>query len=209
MGVPVKPLSAGLLAAWLRHFAAAVTAAEPLLTDLDRRIGDADHGLNLNRGLAAVAALDPDACASARDYANRAAMALVSGVGGAAGPLYGTFLLRLARALPPDGAITAAEWSAALRAGVAGLVERGRAEPGDKTMLDALVPALDAFDAAPAGTDPFAAAAAAAAAGRDATVDLVARKGRASYLGERSRGIADPGATSAALLVASAAATLS
>ncbi len=204
----MKPLSAGLLASWLRHYAAAVAAAEPVLTDLDRQIGDADHGTNMQRGLSAVATVDPAGCSSARDYGKRAAMTLVSSVGGAAGPLYGTFLLRLGAALPPDGEITAAQWSAALRAGLTGLVERGHAEPGDKTMVDALAPALDAFDAAPPGTDPFAAAAVAAAAGRDATVDLVARRGRASYLGERSRGVADPGATSAALLIASAAATL-
>lgn len=202
----MRPLSAALLADWLRHFADAVAAAEPELTELDRLIGDADHGTNLNRGFSAVAAIDPGDCASARDYGKRAGMALVSSVGGASGPLYGTFLLRLAAALPPDGDITAAQWSAALRAGLDGLVARGKAERGDKTMVDALAPALDAFDAAE--QEPFAAAAAAAAAGRDATVDLVARKGRASYLGERSRGVADPGATSAALLIASAAATL-
>lgn len=207
----MRPLDAALLAAWLRDFAAAVTDGEPHLTELDRLIGDTDHGINLQRGLRSVAAIDPGDCASARDYAKRAAMAVVSGVGGASGALYGTFLLRLAAALPPDGPITAAQWSVALHAGLTGLVERGKAELGDKTMVDALAPALDAFDAAaaePFAAEPFAAAAAAAAAGRDATVDLVARKGRASYLGDRSRGVADPGATSVAWLMASAAATL-
>jgi len=138
----VRPLSAALLADWLRHFADAVAAAEPELTELDRLIGDADHGTNLNRGFSAVAAIDPGDCASARDYGKRAGMALVSSVGGASGPLYGTFLLRLAAALPPDGDITAAQWSAALRAGLDGLVARGKAERGDKTMVDALAPAL-------------------------------------------------------------------
>lgn len=203
----MKPLNASLLASWLRHFADAVAAAEPELTELDRLIGDADHGTNLNRGFAVVAAIDPQACVSARDYGKQAAMALVSSVGGASGPLYGTLLLRLAAALPPDGDITAEQWSLALRAGVDGVVARGKAERDDKTMVDALAPAVDAFDAA-GDVDPFGAASAAAAAGRDATVGLVARKGRASYLGDRSRGVADPGATSAALLLASAAATL-
>ena len=112
----------------------------------------------------------------------------------------------LAAALPADGPISADQWSDALAAGVRGVADRGKAVRGDKTMLDALLPALDAFTTAT--TDPWAAAAEAAARGRDATVDLVARKGRASYLGERSRGTADPGATSATLLIQAAARTL-
>jgi len=201
-------LSAALLAAWLGDFAASVAEHADELTELDRLIGDADHGVNMARGTAAVAALDPAAFGSARDYAKRAAMTLVSTVGGAAGALYGTFLLRLAAALPDDGPMGRNQWAAVLRAGVAGLIERGRAEPGDKTLVDVLTPALAALEAAPAASSGWPEAAAAAAAARDATADLAARRGRASYLGERSRGTVDPGAASAAMLVASAARVL-
>ena len=200
----VPELSADALTAWLRDFAARVAEHADELTELDRLIGDADHGTNLARGTAAVAALDPGACASARDYAKRAALTLVSTVGGASGALYGTFLLRLAPALPDDGPIAREQWAAALRAGVAGVMERGRAEPGDKTMVDVLLPALEAFQAAPEASTGWPEAAAAAAEARDATADLVARRGRASYLGERSRGTVDPGAASATLLVEAA-----
>ena len=194
------------LAAWMHAFADDVVANEALLTDLDRQIGDADHGGNMVRGMKAVAALDASDFASARDYAKKAAMTLIGKVGGAAGPLYGTLLLRLAAALPDDGPIDHAAWSAALHAGVDGVRDRGKAAAGDKTMLDALLPAVEAFDANP--DDAWAAAAAAADAGREATVPMVARKGRASYLGERSAGVADPGATSSTLLVQAAARTL-
>ena len=180
-------------AAWMHAFADDVVANEALLTDLDRQIGDADHGGNMVRGMKAVAALDASDFASARDYAKKAAMTLIGKVGGAAGPL-------------DDGPIDHAAWSAALHAGVDGVRDRGKAAAGDKTMLDALLPAVEAFDANP--DDAWAAAAAAADAGREATVPMVARKGRASYLGERSAGVADPGATSSTLLVQAAARTL-
>lgn len=197
-------LSAGLICDWLRAFADEITANQDLLTDLDRQIGDADHGVNMNRGMTAVAQLDPAEYPDARSFAKKAAMTLISTVGGASGPLYGTLLLRFAGALPEDGDIDQTAWAAALRAGILGVQERGKAVAGDKTMLDALLPALDAFE-----TGGWAAAAEAAAAGRDATVAMVARKGRASYLGERSAGVADPGATSATLLIQTAARTLS
>ena len=138
-------------------------------------------------------------------------MTLVSSVGGASGALYGTFFLRMAGTAGTADGIDQAGFAAALRAGVEGIVARGKAEAGDKTMYDALAPAVDALDAAMAGDDfsgALRAAADAAAAGRDATTPLLARKGRASYLGERSVGHQDPGATSAALLVAAAADTL-
>lgn len=199
-------LSVGRLAAWLQGFADDVVANEQLLTDLDRQIGDADHGGNMVRGMKAVAALEQADFASARDYAKKAAMTLISKVGGASGPLYGTLLLRLAATLPDDGPIDQAGWSAALHSAIDGIRERGKASAGDKTMLDALIPAVAAFDANP--DDPWAAAAAAADAGRDATIPMVAHKGRASYLGERSAGVADPGATSSALLIRAAARTL-
>ena len=205
-------LDAQVAAAWLADYAAVIADNVDLLTDLDRQIGDADHGSNMHRGMKAVAALGADDFADAKSLLKKAGMTLVNTVGGASGPLYGTFFLRLARELPDDGDITAEQWGAALRAGLVGIVERGKASVGDKTMVDALTPAVDAFESAAAGGADVAAALAAAAQacadGRDGTVPLIARKGRASYLGERSRGVQDPGATSATLLVESAARTL-
>ncbi|MGI8888122.1 MAG: dihydroxyacetone kinase subunit DhaL, partial [Nocardioidaceae bacterium] len=133
---------------------------------------------------------------------------LFSTVGGTSAPLHGTFFLRFGAALQGAEEVGAAEFGAALRAGVEGIVARGKAELEDKTMYDALAPAVDAFDeTATEGLEAaLAAAASAAARGRDATTDLVARKGRASYLGERSAGHVDPGATSATMLLESAAA---
>ncbi len=191
------------LVAWVRAFRDAVHAHRDELTRLDSEIGDADHGSNMARGLdAVVAKLDP-APASPSDLFKTVGMTLVSSVGGASGPLYGTLFLRMGPALGTEGEVDAATLGAALRAGVDGVIARGKAELGDKTMIDALSPALDAWDAA-AGDGPAAAsraAADAAARGRDATEALVARKGRASYLGERSAGHLDPGAASATLLL--------
>ena len=204
------PLTVDGAAAWLRAFAAAVHAHAAELTDLDRAIGDADHGSNMDRGMSAVIAVEPADFADAAAYLTKAGMTLVSTVGGASGPLYGTFLLRFAAALHggtgapgPDDVRTL---GAALRAGVEGVAARGKAQAGDKTMLDALLPAVDAYDAAGGEglTDALSAASAAARAGRDETTPLIARKGRASYLGERSAGHQDPGATSAALLIEAA-----
>jgi phosphoenolpyruvate---glycerone phosphotransferase subunit DhaL len=199
------------LSDWLRDFAGSIHENAAMLTELDSAIGDADHGANMDRGMkAVVAALDggfesPDA------LLKKAGMTLVSTVGGASGPLYGTFFLRFGTALAGAAEIGPAELGGALRAGVEGIVARGKAEAGDKTMYDAWAPALEAYDAAQGeGIGPaLAAAAEAAAKGRDATIPLVARKGRASYLGERSAGHQDPGATSTTLLVESAARTLS
>lgn len=195
---------------WLTGFAAAVAEHAPELTDLDAAIGDADHGTNLDRGLrAVVTAVAEKPPATIEAAAKQAAMMLIAKVGGASGPLYGTFFLRYAQASAGLDTLDAAGFAGALRAGVEGVAARGRAVLGDKTMLDALIPACDAFDACAAvGAGlPAALAAAAAAArqGRDATKPLVARKGRASYLGDRSAGHVDPGAASAALLIASAA----
>lgn len=208
-------LAPAVAAAWLADYARVIAQNADLLTDLDRRIGDADHGSNMHRGMSAVAVLTTDGADDFDDAAallKKAGMTLVNTVGGASGPLYGTFFLRLAKALPADGDIDAAQWGTALRAGLQGIVDRGKASVGDKTMVDALALALEAYDAAVAdGADVAAALRAAAdgaARGRDATIDLVARKGRASYLGERSRGTQDPGATSLALLLDSAARTL-
>ena len=203
-------VDAAALTAWVGEFARLVREQRDTLTDLDAAIGDADHGSNLDRGMtAAVAALDAEPPADGAAVLKTTAMTLIRTVGGASGPLYGTFFLRASGVLGDgDGAGLAA----ALRAGLDGVAARGKAEPGDKTMLDALGPACDALDAALAEGRPLAgalrAAAEAAAAGRDATVPMVARKGRASYLGDRSAGHQDPGATSATLLVEAAASTL-
>lgn len=191
------------LVAWVRAFRDAVHAHKDELTRLDSEIGDADHGSNMARGLdAVVAKLDP-APASPSDLFKTVGMTLVSSVGGASGPLYGTLFLRMGPVLGTETEVDAATLGAALRAGVEGVVARGKAELGDKTMIDALSPALDAWDAAAAEglAEAARAAADAAARGRDATEPLVARKGRASYLGERSAGHLDPGATSATLLL--------
>jgi dihydroxyacetone kinase-like protein len=192
------------LVAWVRAFRDAVHQHKDELTRLDSEIGDADHGSNMARGLDAVVAGLDETPASASALFKTVGMTLVSSVGGASGPLYGTLFLRMGPALSSDD-VDAASLGAALRAGVEGVVARGKAELGDKTMIDALLPALDAWDAAASGgaTPAEAARAAAEAArrGRDATEPLVARKGRASYLGERSAGHLDPGATSATLLL--------
>ncbi|MDR1807563.1 MAG: dihydroxyacetone kinase subunit L [Propionibacteriaceae bacterium] len=195
-------------ARWTARFAALIEENKQYLIDLDAQIGDADHGANLDRGMKKVMELDVTGFASPGDYLKKVGMTLVSTVGGASGPLYGTFFLRLGAAWPEEG--DAAGLGAALRAGLEGIQARGKAVVGDKTMVDALAPAVDAYDAAAgSGTGPaLAAAAAACAAGRDATIPLVARKGRASYLGERSAGHQDPGATSVTLLLDAAAETL-
>src|SRR6478752_4883364 len=200
-----------LFTGWVREYARAIGENAQSLTDLDAAIGDADHGINMERGMTAVlAALDDGAPTDMSALCKQVGMTLVKSVGGASGPLYGTFFLRMAGALSSDEGIEAADFAKALRAGVEGVVQRGRAEAGDKTMFDALAPALDALDAALASGGDLAVAladaAVAAEKGRDATESMVARKGRASYLGQRSVGHVDPGATSAAMLIAAAAA---
>ncbi len=187
---------------WLAAMAAAVERAADRLTELDSAIGDADHGSNLQRGFRAVTtALEKDAPAAPGAVLTLAGRQLISTVGGASGPLYGTLLRRAGKALGDAAEVTQAELAEALRAGVAGVAQLGGAKAGDKTMLDALEPAAEAL-----GTS-FAAAAEAADRGALATVPLLARKGRASYLGERSIGHQDPGATSSALLITTLAAT--
>lgn len=196
---------------WISDFAGVVKENEEYLTDLDRAIGDGDHGTNMARGMAKVGALaQAEEFPSIDAYLKKVGMTLVSTVGGASGPLYGTFFLRMAGPLKGIENADAAEVGEALRAGVEGVLARGKAELEDKTMYDAWSPALDAFDST-SGEGlgaALAAAADAAAVGRDGTKDLIARKGRASYLGERSQGHIDPGATSTTLLVEAAARTL-
>jgi phosphoenolpyruvate---glycerone phosphotransferase subunit DhaL len=195
---------------WIRDFAAEVHAQRDALTELDSPIGDADHGANLDRGLtAALEGLDGTPPADAAALLKAVAMAMISKVGGTSGPLYGTFFLRMSGAFG-DG--SPAAFAAAFRAGVDGVVARGKTEPGDKTMVDALLPAVTALEESVQAGKPLAealrAAADAAAEGRDATTPMLARKGRASYLGERSVGHQDPGATSATMLVETAASAL-
>jgi len=201
----------GQMDGWIRTFAEQVARHKAHLTDLDAAIGDADHGINMDRGMRAVVeALVGTRPGAADELFKLVGMTLVSSIGGASGPLYGTFFLRLGAACGPVAELAPEDFAKALRAGNEGLVARGKPELGDKTMFDALHPALEALDQALAAGEStagaFDAASEAAARGRDATVPMVARKGRASYLGERSAGHQDPGATSAALLVQSAAA---
>lgn len=194
-----------VVADWITRFGAAVTDKRDWLTELDSAIGDADHGANMSRGMAAVAAkLDTETPTNVDELLKAVGMTLVSSVGGASGPLYGTFFLRMGMTAGAVPQLDGAGLVAALRAGLEGIVARGKAEAGDKTMFDAMAPAVDAMDAAlTAGAstaDAAKAAADAAVKGRDATLPLVARKGRASYLGERSTGHLDPGAASTAIL---------
>ena len=199
------------LVAWVRGFAALIGENKEQLTQLDAAIGDADHGTNMDRGMTAVlvALGDGNPPASAAALFKQVGMTLVSTVGGASGPLYGTFFLRFAAAAGEVTELEPKGFAAALRAGLDGIVARGKAEPADKTMYDALAPAVDALDTALEGGEDLEtalrSARAAAEGGRDATIPMLARKGRASYLGERSVGHQDPGATSVALLVGTAA----
>ncbi|MGX1625768.1 dihydroxyacetone kinase subunit DhaL [Streptomyces sp. NPDC055506] len=193
-------LDADFFRRWMTATAASVDREAERLTALDSPIGDADHGSNLQRGFTAVAAaLEKEAPGTPGGVLTLAGRQLISTVGGASGPLYGTLLRRTGKALGDAAEVSAEQLAEALRTGVDAVMTLGGAAPGDKTMIDALVPAVDALG------DSFAAARAAAEEGAVATTPLQARKGRASYLGERSIGHQDPGATSSALLVAALA----
>ena len=199
------------LTRWIRRFAELVAEHRDELTALDAAIGDADHGTNMDRGMTAVVgALDASPPTGAGALLKQVGMTLVRTVGGASGPLYGTFFLRFAASAGAVEELDVAQFAAAMRAGLEGIVARGKAEPGDKTMFDALAPAVQTLEDGPAEglPDTLRAAADAADKGRDATIEMLARKGRASYLGERSIGHQDPGATSAALLVRAAVSAL-
>jgi len=210
--VPRVAVSSAEVADWIRAFTAAVAENKDYLTELDSAIGDADHGINMNRGMQAVvgkldAGPQPDIGAQLKTVG----MTLVSTVGGASGPLYGTLFLQMGSSAAGKTELSVQDWADALTAGVTGVRNRGKAEPGDKTMIDALTPALDALSAAIADgatfDDALQRSAAAAHSGMEATIPLVARKGRASYLGERSANHQDPGATSSWLLLRTAAET--
>ena len=198
------------IAAWLTRAAAALEANKEYLTELDAAIGDADHGNNMARGFNAV--VDALPAMEGQDIGamlKRTGMVLMSKVGGASGMLYSNFFLKAAAGAAGKDELTDAELGELLTSGLGGIVQRGRAEPGDKTMIDAWNPAVAAFSAALTDTGDLAAAMAAsvdaARAGMEATVPMIARKGRASYLGERSAGHQDPGATSTVLLLESLA----
>jgi len=197
--------------AWLRRFAERIAAEKEWLTELDSAIGDGDHGINMHRGMSAVdeelrSSGSGDQPADLATLFKRTGMKLVSSVGGASGPLYGTFFLRLAAATGDATSLDGPGLAQAFRAGCDGVMARGKAALGEKTMLDALLPAADAFDAAIGeGGDDLAdalkATADAARTGREATIPMLATKGRASYLGDRSIGHLDPGAASSTLLL--------
>jgi dihydroxyacetone kinase-like protein len=197
---------------WIQAYAAEVAEHRAELVKLDTAIGDGDHGTNMDRGMRkAVEKLDDVEGDDIGALLKAVGMALVSSVGGAAGPLYGTLFLQMGTAAAGRDEVDLAGWTEMLEAGVTGVQARGKAEPGDKTMLDALIPALDALrSAADDGADLHDAlrrSADAAAEGMRATTPLEARKGRASYLGPRSVGHQDPGATSSQLLLEVAATT--
>jgi dihydroxyacetone kinase-like protein len=194
--------------AWIRDAQAVLAEHRMELIDLDRAIGDGDHGENMDRGFKAVVAkLDEGGIADVQGVLKVVASTLMSKVGGAAGPLYGTAFLRAAKAC--DGDVDSSGVVALIEGALDGIVSRGKATTGEKTMVDAWTPALEAAKAAAeGGATPAAtlrAAADAAAKGAEATIPLQATKGRASYLGERSIGHQDPGATSTAYILGAAA----
>jgi dihydroxyacetone kinase-like protein len=202
-----------ILTACLRRISQVLHEQRQYLTELDSPIGDADHGVNMDRGFTAVEGkLDSMQGQDAAAQLKLVASTLISTVGGASGPLYGTAFLRAGMALTGKGPLTLEDCVTALNAGVQGIKDRGKATTGEKTMLDALVPAQEALSkAASDGLDlreAFARAAEAAEAGAKATIPLLATKGRASYLGERSIGHQDPGATSSAFMLRAVADTL-
>jgi len=202
--VALNSISAETVLHWLQNCAATCEEHKDELTELDAAIGDADHGANMARGFTAV----QDKLAGLKDkdigtIFKTVAMTLISTVGGASGPLYGTFFLQAVTGANGKTVLTHEELAAVLDAGLTGLMNRGKAVVGEKTMVDALAPAVEALK--PIGADSLPAAldraVAAAKMGADSTVPLVAKKGRASYLGKRSAGHLDPGAASSVLLL--------
>ena len=197
---------------WVKACATVLAENRDYLTQLDAVIGDADHGANMDRGFKAVMNKVPEI--SDKDIGTifkTVGMTLLSTVGGAGGPLYGTFFLQAGMKTAGKMELNLTDWSTALEAALGGVVMRGKAELGDKTMVDALTPAVNSLKLAVENNTPLGKAlqqsAEAAKSGMEATTPLVARKGRASYLGERSAGHQDPGATSSYLLIKEAAET--
>ena len=192
------------LSTWLKSTAAEFEARIDELDGLDAAIGDGDHGTNMARGMATASTIVPSPDTTTRQYLNQVGMALVRSVGGASGPLFGTFFLRVGQLWQSPHSVSSI-WQA-LKAGRDGIASRGRAKVGDKTMLDALCPAVDVLEHAAMERDEepsasLARAAAAARAGAEATRGMVARRGRAAHYGERSVGHIDPGAVSMAMIL--------
>ncbi|WP_235001707.1 dihydroxyacetone kinase subunit DhaL [Arcanobacterium ihumii] len=185
--------------AWIGRFGDLIQENAAMLTELDSPIGDADHGGNMARGMNAAVPVLADA-SNLEAQLKGLGMTMLSKVGGTSGPLYGTFFLKAAKELGAQTEVADEVFIHALRAGLDGLVARGKAELGEKTMVDAITPAIETLEAAGDVASGAQAAFDAAAAGRDATTPMLAKKGRASYLGERSIGHQDPGATSATML---------
>ena len=194
---------------WMTRFAEQMAEHRQELVRLDTAIGDGDHGTNMNRGMQkALEKLQATPPADPGAVLKTVAMALISSVGGAAGPLYGTLLLQMGTAMAGQEQVDLAGVTAAWRKGVEGVQSRGKAQPGDKTMVDALLPAIQALEQAPDLDSGLTAAVTGAEQGMHATTPLIARKGRASYLGERSKDHQDPGATSTYYLFKTAAEAL-
>jgi phosphoenolpyruvate---glycerone phosphotransferase subunit DhaL len=209
----MSTISSHQIFAWIERYAARIAEQKDYLTQLDAAIGDADHGANMNRGLQAVLAKKADLQnADVGALLKGVAMTLISTVGGASGALYGTFFLQASTIAGNRTELSASEFGSVLEKGLAGIVLRGKATIGDKTMVDALQPAIKAYkhsiESGETLDQALSKASSAAEEGLKSTVPLVARKGRASYLGERSAGHPDPGATSTVLLFRSAAETL-
>jgi phosphoenolpyruvate---glycerone phosphotransferase subunit DhaL len=195
---------------WMGRFAQSMQEHRSELVALDTAIGDGDHGTNMDRGMRkAMEKLDAQEQPDVGAVLKTVAMALVSSVGGAAGPLYGTLLLQMGTALAGQQEVDLEHYAAAWRKGAQGVQARGKAELGDKTMLDALIPGVEALEKASDLDSGLREAAEAAETGMRETIPLVARKGRASYLGDRSRDHQDPGATSTTYLYQTAAEALS
>jgi dihydroxyacetone kinase-like protein len=206
------PVSRDDVVAWIKAVAGMITENSSYLTELDSAIGDADHGANMERGFKAVINKLPEI--SDKDIGTifkTVGMTLLSTVGGAGGPLYGTWFLQAGLKTAGKMELTLANWAEALEASLSGIVMRGKAELGDKTMVDALIPAVNALKQAIQDNQPINTAlelsADSAQKGMEGTIPIVARKGRASYLGERSAGHQDPGATSTYLMLKVAAET--
>ncbi|MGA8337418.1 MAG: dihydroxyacetone kinase subunit DhaL [Solirubrobacteraceae bacterium] len=191
---------------WMNRFAGEMAEHRQELVALDTAIGDGDHGTNMNRGMTkALEKISASEQADAGAVLKTVAMALISSVGGAAGPLYGTLFLQMGNALAGKDEVDLPAYAAAWRKGLEGVQARGKAVAEDKTMVDALIPGVEALEAASDLDSGLRAATEAAEGGMKATIPLIARKGRASYLGERSKDHQDPGATSTYYLFKSAA----
>ena len=199
---------------WVTDFGRRIVDQHEALSDLDAFSGDADHGSNMERGLSSLLTVmgEWDPAGRPGDFLKDVGLHIVGSVGGSSGALYGTMFLRMARSVGDATVVTDDLLVAAFEGAAQGVIDRGKVRPGDKTMLDALGPAVEALRQGLANgasrSSALLAAAAAADAGREATADMVARRGKSSYARDRSRGVVDPGSASAAMLVRAAAATL-